>query len=172
AQPRKIIYTAEIDLVVANFDRAARELVKRVKAEGGYLAQTEVTGSPGQPRSGKWKARIPVERFEAFREAVEGLGELQRSETNSQDVTEEYHDLDARIRNKKVEEARLLKHLEQSTAKLSDTLAPERELSRVREEVERQQGRLQLLASLSAMTTVNVALHSVESYVPETEPAF
>ena len=83
----------------------------------------------------------------------------QKNTTDSQDVTEEYYDVEARIKNKRVEEERLLKHLEQSTGKLEDILKVEKEISRVRGEIERQQGRLQYLDKLSALTTVTITLH-------------
>jgi hypothetical protein len=167
---RKIIYTADIDLTVTDFDKAERELTELVKAEHGYFAQAGVTGTPGMPRRGTWKARIPVDRFDGFRTAVQRLGELQRSVVHADDVSEEFYDLEARINNKKVEEARLLKHLEQSTGTLKDTLAVEHELARVREEAEREQGRMNLLASLTAMTTVTITIDSLVTYKPESFP--
>ena len=91
----------------------------------------------------RWKIRVPVDQFESFVQKVVALGELERTLRTSQDVTEEYYDIEARIKNKKVEEERLLKHLEKSTGKLEEILAVEREISRVRGEVERLQGRLQ-----------------------------
>jgi SAM-dependent methyltransferase len=133
---------------------------------GGYLAQAEVTGAPGEPRSGKWKVRVPVARFDAFLEAVVALGELIGRKTDSQDVTEEFYDLEARTKTKKVEEARLLKHLEESTGTLKDTLEVERELGRVRGEIERQEGRRQLLANLADLTTVTISIQERRDYVP------
>ena len=56
------------------------------------------------------------------------LGELERNHVDSQDVTQEYYDIDARIKNKQQEEKRLQKHLDESTGKLTDILAVEREL--------------------------------------------
>lgn len=170
AMPRKIIYTATIRLVVEEFAKAEQDLLQLVKSEKGYVINSEISGSPGTPRSGQWKVRIPVERFDSFRDDVIKLGKLERSSTDSQDVTDEYYDLEARIKNKKLEEARLLQHLEKSTGKLEDILAVEREISRVRGEIERQQGRLQLLAKLTAMTTLTIFLNERTGYVPpETE---
>lgn len=169
---KKIIYTAEIDLAVIDFRTAVRALETLVTSEGGYMANAETQGTPGNPQFGRWKARVPVDRFEGFLQAVEKLGELQKSTKHGDDVSEEYYDLEARIKNKKVEEARLLKHLEESTAKLKDTLEVERELSRVREEIERQEGRIRLLANLSAMTTVTITMRALTDYTPPTEPTF
>ncbi len=116
--------------------------------------------------------RIPVDSYERFTEDAVRLGELQSRRLESQDVTEEFFDLDARIKNKKVEEARLLKHLEASTGNLKDILEVERELSRVREEVERIQGRLQLLANLTALTTVTLSVYERRAYIPPESPTY
>jgi hypothetical protein len=167
-----IIYTASMSVIVEDYSKAELEVLRLVKEKKGYTINSEVTGSPGAPRSGHWKIRVPVEQFDAFREAVRRLGEVERNSTDSQDVTDEYYDLEARIRNKKAEEARLLQHLDKSTGKLDEILAVEREVSRVRGEVEQMQGRMQVLAKLTAMTTVTVTLHERGSYVPAEAPAF
>jgi Domain of unknown function (DUF4349) len=170
--PRKIIYNASMSIIADDLSKAEKELEALVRKEKGYVISSEVAGSPGAPRSGQWKIRVPVDHLEGFREAVARLGDVERNTTDSQDVTDEYYDLDARIKNKKTEEARLLHHLEKSTGKLEEILAVEREVSRVRGEVEQMQGRQQVLAKLSAMTTVTVTLHERRSYVPPEAPAF
>ena len=103
-------------MIVEDFDRAEEAFKQLISQQKGcYVAQAEVTGSAGSPRKGHWKVRVPVEQFEAFVEAVTKLGGPQRNSIDSKDVTEEYYDLEAHIKNKKVEEQRLLKHLEKST---------------------------------------------------------
>jgi hypothetical protein len=166
AMPRKIIYTTEIDLVAETLAGAERELGRLVKQAGGYLAETEISGSPGSPRQGRWRARVPVGRFDTFVAAVTRLGELQNIHTNSQDVSEEYYDLEARLANKRVEEQRLLKHLTHSTARLEEILAVERELSRVRGEIEQMEGRRKMLASVADLATVTITVHEVKDYAP------
>jgi Domain of unknown function (DUF4349) len=163
--PRKIIYTADVTLVVENLTTVQPKLVQLVKTYKGYVAGTEVGGSAGSARQGRWKVRIPVDGYEAFMADVSKLGELQTIHTDSQDVTEEYYDVAARLSNKQVEERRLLRHLEKSTAKLSDILSVERELSRVRGEIEQLQGRLRVLANLSALTTVTITISEVKEYI-------
>ncbi len=170
--PRKIVYTADVDLVVEDFTKLETAILKLVKESEGYLADTDISGSKGSNRTARWKIRVPIEKFDTFLESAATLGELTRRQIHSQDVTEEFYDLEARIKNKKVEEARLLKHLEDSTGKLDEILAAERELSRVREEVERQEGRLRLLANLSSLTTVTITAVERTDYVPPTDPGF
>jgi hypothetical protein len=170
--PRKIVYTAEVQVIVEDFPAADAVLKKLLKEHHGFVAKSELSGSAGEPRIGTWKLRVPVDEFEDFVQAVAGLGVPQKNSTDSQDVTEEYYDLDTRIKNKKVEEERLRKHLDQSTGKLDEILAVERELSRVRGEIEQQEGRLRLLANLAALTSVTVTIQEIKNYVPPQTPTF
>ena len=71
-----------------------------------------------------------------------------------------------RIRNRKREEEQLLKLLAERTGELKDVLAVEKELSRVREEVERLEGRLRVLEDLTALTTVTLTIDEVKNYIP------
>jgi hypothetical protein len=163
AMPRKIIYTATVDMVCEKLTDSARKLSDIVKAHSGFIADSNVVGSAGDAKSGTWKVRIPVERFDAFMTALGGVGEVQSANVSSQDVSEEFYDLEARIKNKRVEEGRLIQHLKQSTGKLNEILAVEREISRVREEVERMEGRQRFLANQTALTTVTVSMREIRS---------
>src|SRR5437764_296270 len=145
AAARKIIYNHTLELLVADFETARQELARLVEVHGGYVASSEVGGSPGSPRAGQWVVRVPVAKSAAFVEAAVRLGEPTRQQSDAQDVTDEFTDLEARLKNKRVEEERLVEHLKTSTGKLEDILAIERELARVRGEIEQTQGRLQKL---------------------------
>lgn len=172
AMPRRIIYTAEVDLIVDRLSSAETVLLRLVNQYHGYVATNEVAGSPGSPRRGTWTVRVPVQRFEEFMLAVPKLGELQKVHRDSQDVGEEYADLQAQLSSKQTEEQRLLAHLRNSTAKLTDILAVEKELSRVRGEVERLQGRIRFLANRTELTTVTVTLSEVKEYLPAERTTF
>lgn len=172
AMPRKIIYTAELEVVVEDLGTSEAELTKLVRQYGGYLAESSVAGTAGSHRSGRWKVRVPVERFDTFVDAVAHLGELQKRATGSQDATEEFYDLEARLKNKHVEEDRLIKHLEETAGELKEILEVERELSRVREEIERMEGRRRLLENLAALTTVTINLFERNDYIPPIAPTF
>ncbi len=170
--PRKIVYTAEVDLVVENLSTAQEKLARLVRASKGYISDTSIGGESGSKRSGTWKVRVPVENYEAFMAGATRLGELQSTHATSQDVTAEYYDVAARIANKQIEEQRLQHHLEVSTGKLSEILQVERELSRVRGEIEEMQGRIRVLANLSSLTTVTLTLNEIKNYVPPAPPSF
>ncbi|MER3496392.1 MAG: hypothetical protein C4320_06125 [Armatimonadota bacterium] len=114
--------------------------------------------------------RIPSARFDAFLDALSSVGELQSSTRSAEDVSEEYYDVQARLKNKKVEEERLVDLLRRATGNLSQVLLVERELSRVRGEIERVEGRLRYLSHQTEMSTVTVTLREVRNYRPEGPP--
>src|SRR5262249_15193274 len=147
-----------------------QELTRLIEAHQGYVAQLDLIGNPGQPRQGRWTVRIPVPRFQPFLDAAVALGDVQRNRTDSQDITDEYTDLEARIKNKQVLEDRLKEIAKARTEKMAELLEVERELSRVRGEIEQMLGRLQMLGKLSALTTVHVTIREIKDYVPPSPP--
>ena len=169
---RKIIYTATLELVVEDFEPVQSQVEALVKRSQGYVAHSAVSGMPGRPRSGQWTIRVPVDRYDGFLAAARELGEVQSVKSDSKDVSEEFYDVEARIRNKEQEEQRLLKLLAEATGKLKDVLEVEREVSRVRGEVEQLKGRLRVLSDLTALTTVELRINEVKGYVPQEAPTY
>ena len=163
---RKIIYDAQVDLVVKDVDATAKQVVTFVQDAGGYIAEQTTTGSPGSQRSMHWKLRVPVDRFESLVQQVVGLGELVQNSRTSQDVTEQFYDIEARIKNKKAEEKSLTKILDERTGKLEDVLKIETELSRVRGEIEQFEGKIRLLENLSSLATLTLTIREREKFEP------
>lgn len=174
SSPRKIIFTAQVDVVVEDMTIAQQRLstlIEGVQKVGGYVAHQEVQGTAGAQRRGTWTVRAPLYEFDRLMADLEQLGDLQRSSRDAQDVTEAYTDLEARLRNKQSSEQRLLSHLEK-TGELKDTLEVERELSRVRGEVEQLQGQLNLLKNKTDLATIIITLQERLGYTPATTPNF
>lgn len=174
-QQRKIIFNATIALRVDDLDGAFNQLLHFVEQAGGYIASSQSQGNAGSARSSEWVMRIPGGQFSGFTKNVAGLGEVVTNSMTSQEVTAEFHDLAARIRNKQLEEQRLQQYLDESTAKLEDILKVEREITRVRGDVESMQGRMRVLADLTSLSTVTVRMSEVTEFVPPvlaSEPAF
>jgi hypothetical protein len=167
---RKIIYNARVDLVTEDLNKLENALTHLVTARKAYVADSDRSGSAGENRHGTWKVRVPVENYDAFLKDSVALGELVSLKADSQDVSEEFYDLEARERAKKVEEERLLKHLSDSTGKLDEILAVERELTRVRSEIERMQGRLRVLGNLTSLATVTISAREIKGYIPPQAP--
>lgn len=169
---RKIIYEAQVTLVVEDFSKTEREVPELVKQHSGYSAEVEVDRTQGERLSGRWVVRIPVDRYDAFLGAISKLGVPEIFNQTAQDVTEEYVDLEARIANKKRLEERILQLLEESQGAIKDVIEVERELARVRGEIEQMEGRLRFLENRTALTTVTISAVEWQSYVPAQAPTF
>jgi hypothetical protein len=163
---RKIIYDADVDLIVESVDPVAKKVSTLVQEARGFIAELNVTGSPGSLRTMRWRFRIPVEEFDSFVDSILSLGELQRNNRTSQDVTEQYYDLEARIKNKKTEEQTITKILQERSGKLEDVLKVEVELSRVRGEIEQLEGKIRVLQNLSSLATLVLNVREREKYAP------
>jgi hypothetical protein len=163
---RKIIYDGEVSLIVDSVDPVAKKVTALVGDARGYIAEQDVTGSPGSQRSMRWKIRVPVDRFDSFVESVVALGELERNNRTSQDVTEQYYDLEARIKNKRFEEQTLNKILQERSGKLEDVLKIEIELSRVRGEIEQLEGKIRVLENLSSLASLTLSVRERDKYAP------
>lgn len=166
ALSRKIIYDGEVDLIVKDVDPIAKQVVTFIQDARGYIAEQSTTGSPGSPRSMRWKLRVPVEQFESLVQKVVALGELEQNKRTSQDVTEQFYDIEARIKNKKAEEKSLTKILDERTGKLDDVLKIETELSRVRGEIEQLEGKIRVLENLSSLATLTLSVREREKFEP------
>jgi hypothetical protein len=172
AVPRKIIYNANIELVVESINSLEQSIRSLVKENGGFLSESNQSSYNREQQQASWKVRVPVDRFETFVSAVVRLGEVRQNRIDSQDVTEEFVDLEARIHNKQEEEKRLLKHLDETTGKLEDILSVERELTRVRGEIEQMQGRLRYLANQSDLSTVSISATEWKEFKPPVAASF
>lgn len=172
AASRRIIYHAELRLVTSDFSRTEQEIPRLVEQFEGYLADASLDRTSGAERSGKWIARIPVANFDEFLKAVESLGISENRRQTAQDVTEEYVDLEARIANKRRLEGRILELLDERTGELKHVIEVEQELARVREEIERMEGRLRFLTDRVALTTVTIYAREHRDYIPPQAPTF
>jgi hypothetical protein len=167
---RKLIQTADVNLVVEDFDTVPQRIESLVERHGGFISDSRLGGQRGARRTGTWQVRVPSEQFKSFLGAAAGIGEIRSMTQSARDVTEEFVDVEARIRNKRVQEEGLLRILAERPGKLEDVLAVERELSRVREEMERMQGRLRLLSSLTSLATITISVEEIKGYVPAESP--
>jgi hypothetical protein len=169
---RRVIYNAELSLVVTDFSTLESELPKLVKQHDGYLADVQVDRTQGESRSGRWQARIPIDRYDSFLDAVSGLGVPESRRQTAQDVTEEFVDLEARIANARRLEERIVELLGKSNDEIKDVIEVERELARVRGEIEQMGGRLRYLTNRTELTTVTISAREVRDYVPPEAPGF
>jgi hypothetical protein len=154
-----LIRTGNASIEVDKLDPAMVRVRQLAAQLGGYIANSSLSGGRDQVRSATLELKIPAARYD---QAVGGLGDVGKVEsvnTNAEDVGEEYVDITARVANAKRLEERLVGLLAARTGRLQDVLAVERELARVREEIERYEGRMRFLRTRAAVSTLSVTLH-------------
>lgn len=169
---RRIIYTATLELVTEDLNGVEPKLTELVKAAHGFVAETTQSGSSGGQRTATWRVRVPVDDYDGFLQKARSLGEVQSVSVNSQDVTEEFVDVTARVSAKKVQEQRLIDLIKNATGKLDEVLKVENELARVRGEIERMEGRIRYLKDQTELTTITITVKEVKDYRPPEAPTF
>jgi hypothetical protein len=145
----------EVDSIDAAIARV-RALAQRV---GGFVANTQVQGGKDQLRTASLEVKIPSDRFDEALAGLAPIGKVESVNVNAQDVGEEFVDIAARVENAHRLEARLIALLANRTGKLQEVLSVERELARIREEIERYEGRMRFLRARVALSTLTIAVH-------------
>ncbi len=169
---RKMIFTATIDLVVQNFAETETQLLALVSQAGGHVAVFREDRRYGEQLGGHWVIRIPVSQFDGFTAKILELGVPMSRQIDSQDVTEQFVDLTARLKNKRHLEERVLKLLEDRTGAIKDVIEVESQLGRVREEIEVMEGKLRYMSDRVAMTTITISAREERQHVPTLAPTF
>jgi hypothetical protein len=135
---------------------AVRQLTVRV---GGYIANTTLQSGQGQLRSATLDVKVPAARFDDALSGLQPIGKVEAVNVTAEDVGEEYVDVTARVENARRLEQRLLGILATRTGKLRDVIEVEQELARVREDIERQEGRLRYLRAHAATSSLAITVH-------------
>ncbi len=171
---RQLIYVADVRLVVEDFStlEGKQGISQLIEKHGGHAADMSIDRNQGRARSGQWRARIPVKNYRTFLDDLKELGVPEHFRETTEDVTAQYVDLDARIRNKKQLETRILELLGRTVGKVSDLIEVERELGRVRGEIERMESMFRSLKSRIQMTTVTINAREERGYEPPQAPSF
>jgi len=134
---------------------AVRALAARL---GGTVGNVSITAGDYTVRSATLEMRVPAPRFDDAMGGLTPIGKVEQSNVTAEDVGEEYVDVRARVSNARRLEARLVDILATRTGKLVDVLAVERELARVREEIERHEGRMRWMKAHAATSTISVTV--------------
>ncbi|MBT2726087.1 DUF4349 domain-containing protein [Bacillus sp. ISL-75] len=161
-----VIYQADLQLRVKKFDQTVRILEEKVIKYGGYIAESNVSKEGNELVSGSIKIRIPQKHFQTFlHDAERQAAEVLHRSITGQDVTEEYVDLESRLKSKKVVEERLLTFMK-SAVKTEDLLKISADLASVQEEIEIIEGKMKFLENQTSLSTVNITLYEKSVVVP------
>jgi hypothetical protein len=155
---RLIIRTGQAVIEVDSLEPAIAELRRIAERVGGFVADATVQSGRNQLRSATLQLKVPAARFDELTLALGPLGRLQSVNVSAEDVSEEFVDVTARVANSRRLEDRLVELLRTRTGRLQDVLAVEHELARVREEIERMEGRLRFLKASAQLSTLAVSL--------------
>jgi hypothetical protein len=156
---RLILRTGQASIEVDSLEPAMAELRRVARRVGGFVADASVQSGRNQLRQATLELKVPSTRFDELTEGLEPIGRLEFVNVSAEDVSEEFVDLTARVANARRLEERLIELLRTRTGKLQDVLSVERELARVREEIERLEGRLRYLKASAQLSTLSVSLH-------------
>jgi Domain of unknown function (DUF4349)/Putative zinc-finger len=155
---RKLIRNANVELEIVSFDDAVQKITAFANEERGYVATTNSQKQANGKLRGQVIAKVLPENLDRFLQKIRGIGELKNQTLGTEDVTKAYFDTDARLKNARVMEQRLIDMLKTKTGKVSDLLQVERELGRVREDIEKMQGELKYWDSQVQFATVTISL--------------
>jgi hypothetical protein len=155
---RKLIRNATVELEIVSFDDAVQKITAFANEERGYVATTNSEKQANGKLRGQVVVKILPENLDHFLQKLRGLGELKNQTLGTEDVTKAYFDTDARLKNAHVMEQRLIDMLKTKTGKVADLLQVEKELGRVREEIEKMQGELKYWDSQVQFATVTISL--------------
>ena len=158
---RKVIRTGSIGIVVADVPtsvKAIRGIVASIA--GAFVSHTEIGGNEPY-RISSITLRVPAERFDETIERIRAHGrEVVAEDVTGRDVTAAFTDIESRMRNAQATEKQLLEIMATSRT-VQDTLEVQREVAKVREQIETFQGQLNVLADQAALSTITVNLHPV-----------
>jgi hypothetical protein len=168
---RMVIQKAWLSLEVDNLEKASDRITELTQDMNGFIADSKAWVTSAGQRKGKIKIRIPKNNFLQTIEEIEKLGKVESKEISGEDITEEYVDLEARLKNFKQEEESLLGILGKAK-KVPDILEVEKELARVRRKIEEITGRMEYLENRVELSTITISLHEPEPITPKGKNAF
>ncbi len=177
ALDRKIIRNAEITIEVPSTTDAQHQVTFIAETHGGFVVTSEAkqreSNDPAQRTLDiKLVVRVPSNEFgRAFDEIKKLSGNTPSENVTSQDVTEDFIDLEARIKTQKALEVQFLEIMRQAN-KIADALEVQRQIAEVRTDIEKLEGRKRFLENRSSLSTINVNIQTPKPVITVTETGF
>jgi Domain of unknown function (DUF4349) len=172
ATPPQLIKKATLSLVVKSIDESTKSVTDIVKKRQGDILgfQSEKPPDSSVRQTATMEIRVPQEQLETTLNALAKLGNVQNRAMSAEDVTAQLVDSEARLRNLRKSEEMVLKIMERSGS-ISDVLKAAKELSNIRESIERIDAQLKSLRNQVAYSTINLTLESAVSAEQTVEPS-
>ncbi len=153
---RKIIQSTSIDVGVEDVARNFQEILRIAETEGGHIVSSSLTNVDDE-QAGDVTIRVPHDRYQDVLGRIRLMGDVTLENSEGNDVTEEYTDLQARLRTLEATEQRYLDLLGQAKD-INEILTVQDRLDGVRGQIEQVVGRINLLDGLTEMSTITVHL--------------
>ncbi len=153
---RKIIQSTSVDIEVADVGRDFQEIIRIAQTAGGFVDGSTFSNVEDQ-QSADITIRVPSDRYQDVLAQLRTMGTVTQESSDSNDVTEEFTDLEARIRTLEATEQRYLELLSQAKT-IDEILTVQDRLDGVRGQIEQVQGRINLLEHLTDLGTITVHL--------------
>jgi hypothetical protein len=159
AMDRKMVRNGSVDLVVQHPAEAAEKIRLLAEAQGGFLVSSSASGGQGAT-SGMLTIRVPATRFEATWAEIRKLGlRVETEKIEAQDVTRQYVDQEASLRNLRAEEVQYLGILKQART-VKDMLEVSGKLAGVRGEIEQRQAEFDALSKQVETVAISISLRT------------
>jgi hypothetical protein len=162
AQSPMIVRTVGITLVTQDFDKSRAGLDEILKRHHGYVGGMTVNTPEGAARQVNATLRVPARELDATLAEIRKLGHVEGESQNGEEITQQYVDLEARLANARTIEQRLKDLLRERTGKLSDVLAVELQVGRVRGEIEQMEAERKSMVNRVDFATLNATI--IEDY--------
>lgn len=156
---RKLIWTANLEFQVKNVDKSTEEINAMSSKYGGFVSDMNLSNNSHRI-SNTITIRIPNAKFQAFVSAIKGESIfMDRADISSQDVTEEFVDIDARLKAKREVRDRYIEVLQTKTGSVKDIIEAEEAIRVITEEIEAKEGRLRFLNDRVDLSTVTILMY-------------
>ncbi|QOR68391.1 DUF4349 domain-containing protein [Cytobacillus suaedae] len=166
-QSRMVIYHADLHLEVKDYKSVHSKIEMLVNEMKGYIVESNVYNHGENQMEGRLTVRVPQSYFNSFISQVGDMSEkVNHQNITGQDVTEEYVDLESRLKSKEVVEERLLQFMKDAK-ETKDLLQISSDLAVVQEEIEQIKGRMNYLENQANLSTVSMTLYENKVIVPE-----
>jgi len=159
-EQRKIIYTTYMDMKVAAVEDTISQATSIAKEHGGYVVSSSSSqNEDGTRHFGNMTLRVPIADYDKVLEKLAVLGEVQSQSKNGEDVSQEYYDTQARLKQYRAQEARYVELINEA-ANVTEVLQVEQQLNQIRAEIETMEARILYLSRLSDYGTVTLSMSS------------
>jgi hypothetical protein len=161
AQPVHLVVTGDIQVAAADVDSLVHAVRGRVQAVRGHVVNEEVTGTARDTPRAALRLRLPPAEVPPFVDWLATRSQILARHLGAQDVARDYLDEELALRNLRTTVERL-EHIAAQGGKLADVLEVEREMTRVRGEIERLEGNHRALGDQVALATIDVSITPAE----------